>query len=92
MEQISVPYKEGGRVIYTRNPTARSIGVPLFFEFWKMMDDAVKVVFKEDYLVGGRISIPYKKNVVTGILLFDESGKWILFSPWTWTSEGKPLM
>jgi len=57
-----------------------------------MMDDAVKVVFKEDYLVGGRISIPYKKNVVTGILLFDESGKWILFSPWTWTSEGKPLM
>ena len=80
--------KKGVTSFTLDNPTARSIGVPLFLEFVSGTNVDVKAVFKEDYYVGESISIPYSK-IVTGILLFDESGKWIPFSPWT--CEGKPL-
>lgn len=73
------------------NPTGRSIGVPLFLEFVSGTTDMLSttVIFSDDYDIPGKnIIIPHGKTV-TGILLFDESGKWLPFSPWT--CEGKPL-
>ena len=46
------------------------------------------MIFSDDYDIPGKnIIVPHGKTV-TGILLFDESGKWLPFSPWT--SEGLP--
>jgi hypothetical protein len=78
-----------------KNPTARTLGTPLFLEFVnhhknkdKTENLPVKVNFDDDYSVR-TLTIPPSK-VVTGILLFGISGKWIPFSPWT--CEGRPLL
>jgi hypothetical protein len=73
------------------NPTGRSIGVPLFLEFVSgtLNSLSTTVMFGDDYSVLDKnIVIPQGKTV-TGIFLFDESGKWVPFSPWT--CEGRPL-
>jgi Pectate lyase superfamily protein len=83
------------------NPTVRSIGSPLFFEFVNGRNVEVTVNFDCDYSVGGNIILPPASVVtnnpkclpspttVTGILLFEEGNKWTLYSPWT--CNGVPL-
>lgn len=74
------------------NPTMRSSSSPLFLEFVNnchAVPRDITVSFSStDYNVGNSIIIPYGKKV-TGILMLDESGEWISFSPWN--CEGKPL-
>lgn len=80
----------GGTSFSLANPTARSVGSPLFLEFVNGTTSNVKVNFGDNYdIVGKSVIIPEGKTV-TGILLLDETGRWIPFSPWT--CEGRPLL
>ena len=85
------PDEQGGLTssLWVGNPTAHTIGAPLFLEFVNGRSSVdVTVKFDTEYNVGGDITIPAGKTV-TGILLFEVAGTWTSFSPWT--SEGRPL-
>lgn len=72
-----------------QNPTGYSTGALLFLGFVSASPSDVTVIFSDGYDIAGKKIIVPKGKTVTGILLFDESGKWLPFSPWT--CEGKPL-
>ena len=76
-------------VLNLKNPTTRTIGIPLFLEFVNGRKDHLPVLVKfgDEYSITD-LTIPPAKTV-TGILLFGIGSKWIPFSPWT--CEGKSL-
>jgi hypothetical protein len=69
------------------NPTIRTSGAPLFFEFVNSLPNRVNVNFDSEYNVGGSLIIPPGKTV-SGILLFEQGQRWTSHSPWT--CEGLP--
>ena len=68
------------------NPTVRSVGAPLFFEFKNNHPNTITLTFgtneaTSEYVAGKGITL-WPDEIVSGIILFDETGKWRLYTPW----------
>lgn len=75
--------------IMLANPTVRSVGTPLFFEFISSRSgQAVTLTFGSEYVAGAGIELS-PSEIVSGIMLFDERLQWTMHTPWT--CQGVPL-
>jgi hypothetical protein len=70
------------------SPTVRAVGTPLFFEFINNRTGfPVTVTFKPEYAAAGIELVP--GEIVSGMMVFDETYHWRLYT--CWTSQGIPL-
>jgi len=71
------------------NPTVRTVGTPLFFEFINNRSgQPVIVTFGPDYAAGAGVEL-FPGEIVSGMMIFDETYHWRLYSSWTY--QGFPL-
>ena len=70
------------------NPTVRTFGAQMFFKFVNMRPESVDVTFDDQYVAGKGIILS-PAEVISGILLFDETNHWRLHTPWS--CDGIPL-
>ena len=76
--------------IMLANPTVRTIGAPLFFEFINLRTGhPVTLRFGSEYVAGEGIVLS-PGEIVSGIMIFDETYHWRLYTPWT--CLGVPLL
>ena len=76
--------KKNVDILKLGNPSVRTVGTPLFLEFENNRHGHdVVIKFEPEYDAGKGIILP-PKEVVSGILLFDERGYWKLYTPWTY--------
>ena len=79
--------------IVLANPTVRRIGAPLFFEFTNSRSGyPVTLRFGPEYVAGEGIVLS-PSEIVSGIMIFDETHHWRLYTPWTCLGvplSGKP--
>ena len=69
-------------------PTMHTVGAQLFLKFVNTRPEPVNVKFDSEYAAGKGIILS-PTEVVSGIILFDETNHWRVHTPWS--CEGMPL-
>jgi hypothetical protein len=71
------------------NPTVHTVAAPLFFEFVNVRSrHPLTLRFGSEYVAGEGIVLS-PGEIVSGIMIFDETHHWRLYTPWT--CRGVPL-